>query len=282
MKRILLPILVIGVLLLSSCIVIQAPGSDTKEEVTEEPAPEETATEEPALKPAAKEAPTEEPTPEEPITQPEPEPAKFELTNLKITPAPDVSETTYKVSVDIQNTGGTRGKYQIKSKVNDQEMDVIEVELDPGAKKTVTLIEAQKRISLLATQYNEGQVYQQTHTVSTGSLSQTVTFPKLDYKLQLLSSAGTLYGDEKVVINGQVKNISNESLKDVEAVIVSYDSEGAIIATMSNLIWRNPIEPGQTSAFDVQSNAYFAKRYRIYFRFKDGDRILTDYSVWNK
>ncbi len=50
---------------------------------------------------------------------------------------------------------------------------------------------------------------------------------------------------------GQVKNISNFKLKNVQAVVTWYDKNGDMITSDSSLIKYNPILPGQTSPFKV-------------------------------
>ena len=50
---------------------------------------------------------------------------------------------------------------------------------------------------------------------------------------------------------GQVKNISNTKLDDVQAVVTWYDKNGNMITSSSALIEYNPILPGQVSPFKV-------------------------------
>ena len=138
-------------------------------------------------------------------------------------------------------------------------------------------IRRQELICSLAAKYSTGVTTKQTISVSVGNCHKQVTFPEVELLLQLVSTYGQKYGDEKLVMHGQVKNISDENLEDVEAVINNYSKEGELVFTMSNLIARNPIEPGQTSSFDVSGYSREARRYKVYFRFKSGDRIPTDY-----
>lgn len=53
------------------------------------------------------------------------------------------------------------------------------------------------------------------------------------------------------IAEGQVKNISDESLKNVEVVITWYTEDYTFITSDSALIEYNPILPGQTSPFKV-------------------------------
>ena len=58
-------------------------------------------------------------------------------------------------------------------------------------------------------------------------------------------------GGDYVKVKGQVKNISGERLKNVEAVVTFKDKNGDFITSSDALIDYNPILPGQTSPFSV-------------------------------
>ena len=221
------------------------------------------------------------------VIEAEPTPAKFVVTNLQVIPSPDVSETSYSISVDIENTGGLKGIYQLISKVDDEGMEPIEVELNPNEKKTVTLSGAQTEISFLAMMYRITEKkgkheIEKEHVVSVDGLSVTVTFPEPPsepeptYKLQLLST-----NDERaydyITIYGQVKNISNESLENVMAVVEYYTSDGTFVKSDDALIDYNPILPNQTSPFEVITTDNPAiKRYSVSFKFLFGGTIPTE------
>jgi len=53
------------------------------------------------------------------------------------------------------------------------------------------------------------------------------------------------------IYEGQVKNISNMKLENVQAVVTWYDKNGNMVASGSALIKYNPIFSGQTSPFRV-------------------------------
>lgn len=53
------------------------------------------------------------------------------------------------------------------------------------------------------------------------------------------------------IIEGEVKNISSESLKSVEAVGTTYTETGEFVKSSEALIEYDPILPGQTSPFKV-------------------------------
>jgi len=300
MKRVLLSVFVSVLLLISGCGAPseseipeqESPPVETEaveEAPKEEPIPEKPATEEPVSQEPEPESPTtEEPIPKEPepeksVTKPKPTPAKFVLTNLQAIPTPDLGEMSYGVSVDIQNTGGLRGVYTIMSKFWDEQMEPIEIELNPGQKKTVTLSEAQAEISSVAMIYKRGWIKQKEHPISAGDLSLTVTFPELDYKLHSTLTTGESLGGfdgEYLIFKGRVKNISDESIKDVEVVVIAqgYSDRVKVSINSSALIKHNPILPGQTSSFEVKLRLELPETYQIFFRFLNGDTIPTEYN----
>jgi len=81
------------------------------------------------------------------------------------------------------------------------------------------------------------------------------------------------------ILNGEVKNIGNEPLSSVEAVVVWADKDGNVIKTTDDLIDYNPIMPGQTSPFKVleTDNPLIAKE-KTSFQIMGGSEISTDYS----
>ena len=77
-----------------------------------------------------------------------------------------------------------------------------------------------------------------------------------------------------VTAEGQVKNISGQKLKSVEALVTWYDSNGTMITYDSSLIEYNPIMPGQTSPFKVMEQYNPAmKKAGIEFKFMWGSMI---------
>jgi hypothetical protein len=261
MKRILLLFLVTGTILLSAC------GAGTTPSPTEAPttpSPEPTAT-----------------------------PAKFVVSNLKVVAASDLGEGYYHITVDIENTGGLKGAYQLKAGVDDEPMEPVEIELNPGEKKTVTLSGAESTIHTLAVRYQYGGLSGREHVVAIDGLSETVTFPqrtvsvpttpprtseppKPAYKLQLLFLQGLIIDQRWLQVTGEVKNVSGVSLKDVEAVITGLSKEGIVLKTASALLEKNPISDNQTSLFRVSADCGLGTtvtQYRIGFRFLSGETI---------
>lgn len=73
---------------------------------------------------------------------------------------------------------------------------------------------------------------------------------KASCQLEIISSSWS-QDHGYATYEGQVKNISNLNLKNVQAVATWYDSNGNMITSSSALIEYNPILPGQISPFKV-------------------------------
>ncbi len=79
-----------------------------------------------------------------------------------------------------------------------------------------------------------------------------------------------------VTAKGQVENISDKSLRNVEAVVTFDDKDGGFITSSSALIEFNPILPGQTSPFSVtETHNPAMKKASIQFKFLMGGTIST-------
>jgi hypothetical protein len=98
------------------------------------------------------------------------------------------------------------------------------------------------------------------------------------YQLALISSKG--YESESGhyhYVEGQVKNISNQSLKNVAAVATWFDKDGGFIKADNALIEYNPILPGQTSPFKTISSGNPAmSKYRVNFKTLMGGTLAVD------
>ena len=69
------------------------------------------------------------------------------------------------------------------------------------------------------------------------------------------------------IVEGEVKNVSSENLRNVEAVVGFYTAAGKFITSDSSLLDYNPILPGQTSPFKVMAG-YNPKMHTAKLRFK--------------
>jgi len=96
-----------------------------------------------------------------------------------------------------------------------------------------------------------------------------------NYRLELVSWRWyTEFGYVHVV--GQVKNISDEPLKNVEALATFYASDDTLVTSDSSLIEYSPILPGQTSPFNVMERTNPAiKKVGIEFKTLFGRTITV-------
>lgn len=103
----------------------------------------------------------------------------------------------------------------------------------------------------------------------------TATPDRSRYKLELLAATGTRsYGFAKV--EGQLKNISGQSLKNVTAVVEWYTEDGQFVKSDTALIEYNPILSGQTSPFTVMGTDNPAmKKYSVSFKELLGGTLPT-------
>lgn len=77
-----------------------------------------------------------------------------------------------------------------------------------------------------------------------------------------------------VTAEGQIKNISGQKLKNVEALVTWYDKTGDMVTSDNALVEYNPIMPGQTSPFKVMEKYNPAmNKASIEFKFMWGYKI---------
>lgn len=92
-------------------------------------------------------------------------------------------------------------------------------------------------------------------------------------QLQLMGKSATRDYDY-LTVSGEVKNISNGSMKDVEAIASFYDKDGNFITSSDALIDYNPILPGQTSPFKVMQTYNPAiTNWKVTFKYLIGGEI---------
>lgn len=97
--------------------------------------------------------------------------------------------------------------------------------------------------------------------------------PPEEPKLALQAQHAT-EGYGYVTIEGLVSNISNESMENVEAVVMVADEQGNFIASKDALIDYNPILPGQSSPFTVMLDDNPAiKKWQVSFKDLMGGEI---------
>lgn len=102
--------------------------------------------------------------------------------------------------------------------------------------------------------------------------------PQPTYQLALVSAKGyeSEYGNYWYV-EGQVKNISNQSLKNVTAVATWLDKDGGFIKADDAIIDYNPILAGQTSPFKtITSGNPAMSKYTLDFKTLMGGTLSVD------
>jgi len=95
-------------------------------------------------------------------------------------------------------------------------------------------------------------------------------------QLQVLSKSGTIGEYGYSYVEGQVKNISSESLEHVQAVVTWYTDGGEFITSDSALIEYDPLLAQQVSPFKVGTRTNpKMKRYKVEFNQLLGGTLRT-------
>ncbi len=96
-----------------------------------------------------------------------------------------------------------------------------------------------------------------------------------NYKLALLSNTSDR-SYNFITVSGEVANISNEKLANVEVVVNFYGSDGIFIKSDSALIQYNPILSGQTSPFKaITTDNPAISNFKVNFSYLFGGTIST-------
>lgn len=110
-----------------------------------------------------------------------------------------------------------------------------------------------------------------------GPVAAPAPVPAPQAKLALLSSRGYDGDYGYHMVEGQVRNISNEPLRNVTAQSTWLDKSGGFITSDDALIDLNPILPGQTSTFKTMSRTNPAmSKYSVEFKVLMGGSIETE------
>lgn len=107
---------------------------------------------------------------------------------------------------------------------------------------------------------------------------------KNEPKLELLTwKWGHTESESYIEVNGEVKNISGESLSNVQAIASFYTKDDIFIKSSEALIEYNPILPGQTSPFKLIETANPAMHSaKIEFKYLFGGVINTKHNPQKK
>jgi hypothetical protein len=85
-------------------------------------------------------------------------------------------------------------------------------------------------------------------------------------QLALLASSGYERSDF-MIVEGQVRNLTGSSLKNIEAVTTWYSKDDTFISSDSSLVDFNPLMPGQTSAFKTMTRRNpMMEKYTVDFK----------------
>jgi hypothetical protein len=114
-------------------------------------------------------------------------------------------------------------------------------------------------------------------TSTNSSSSQSTVNPIINNTPQLELISYSCYQESGYFqITGQVKNISNQSLKNVEVVGTAYTKDGQFVNSEDFLIEYNPILVGQKSPFKVMmTNNPEMKKCNVNFKYLMGGTINT-------
>ena len=100
--------------------------------------------------------------------------------------------------------------------------------------------------------------------------------PPPTYALALMSSRGYAEGSFHIV-EGQVKNVSDQALKNVTVVVTWFDKDGVFIKSDNTLIEYNPILAGQTSPFKTTTTGNPAmERFSVAFKTLFGGTLSVE------
>ena len=295
MKRMLISVLLGAILLIPGCgasgdvaapeeeeVIEETDIEEDVEEPAQEAVEEEPATEEePEIEEVIEESPaTEEEEEEEPAEEVKVPKAEFKGSNLTIECNADSGNTTYSITVDVQNVGNLAGEYKFTPRLDTRYLEEIKVSLKPGEKKTITLTEAQVLVGNLLKSYNTGTTSKREYFLTAAGCREEFEFPFAEDVLQLISTYGVKYADGYIDLIGRVVNISDKILENVEIVVRNYAEDGKFINEESTLIAYHTLEIGKESSFHIVYYSPDTKKYSVYFRYQNGDRIRTDYGEY--
>ena len=93
-------------------------------------------------------------------------------------------------------------------------------------------------------------------------------------QLELLNYSGTVGEYGYATVEGQVKNISGQRMGNVMAVVTWFTDDDSFVTSDEALIAYNPVLPGQTSPFEVLTQANpMMKKFSVTFKKMFGGTI---------
>lgn len=101
-------------------------------------------------------------------------------------------------------------------------------------------------------------------------------------QLELLNYSGTVGEYGYATVEGQVKNISGQRMENVMAVVTWFTDDDSFVTSDEALIAYNPVMPGQTSPFEVLTQANpMMKKFSVTFKEIFGDTIKVTREDWS-
>ena len=167
----------------------------------------------------------------------------------------------------------------IVKNTNDIAQDLLERAL--SAQKLGRFEESNELLNKILTDYSNTTFVEKTKRIIAENqrkiTEQEEAAEKQGSDLELITwSWSNTAGGNHVEAKGQVKNISNQSLKNVQAVVSFYDKNGNFITSSSALIDFNPIIVGQTSPFStIETYNPAMHTANIQFKYLMGGTIPT-------
>jgi hypothetical protein len=138
-------------------------------------------------------------------------------------------------------------------------------------------VEESAYLQAVATAEREATAEARVHAMETAAAMPTRTPVPPPYKLALISASCTRHTDIGYSeCEGFVKNISNQTLEDIQVVIEWVDDAGTPRSSDEALIDYNPLLPGQESPWSTFGDYNPAlTRFRVRFTEFFGGTILT-------
>jgi len=116
-----------------------------------------------------------------------------------------------------------------------------------------------------------------TRTATTPSSAPSAASPPAGSVLALLSSRGGESSSDFICVEGEVQNISGDSLKSVAVVVSWYDKHDSFITSDTTMIEYDPLLPGQKSPFhSLTRRNPEMQRYSVSFKRLLGGELATE------
>lgn len=211
----------------------------------------------PSSPPSTKPGPVSTPkTASTPVVDPNAPPAAYKLSNLIAEPVLNGGANEYYFYVDVENTGGQSGTFIATYRIDNDAVknESKKLNLDPGKKKQLQLIGPQQEIIILGKAYDGGMMEERQHVVYCGDLVLPITITLAERPALLLITRSDNAVGGNITITGEVKNISNNTIERVIAVVDIRITDQKIIWIFKSpeaQVEYQPLMPDKTTPFTV-------------------------------